>query len=73
MRRADGHALATCGSAATQYGRTGLRLHARAKAVRFRTVAAVGLECAFGHDYPLLFPKENLRFSSKFEYISGRE
>jgi hypothetical protein len=32
--------------------------------VRLRTVAAVGLKCALGHRDPLLFPKENLRFTA---------
>jgi hypothetical protein len=39
--------------------------------VRLRTVAAVGLECALGHRDPLLFPKENPRFSINSKYNVG--
>jgi hypothetical protein len=38
--------------------------------VRLRAVAAIGLECTLGHRDPLLFPKENLRFSNFIEYIA---
>ena len=72
MPGADGNALAAGGAAAAEHGCAALGLHARPKPVCFRTVAAVGLKCAFGHGYPLLFLKENLCLISSFEYIVGR-
>ena len=71
MAGADGDALAPGGAAAAEHGGAGIGLHARPEAVRFRTVAAIGLKCSFGHGYPLLFLKENLQFSCIFEYIAG--
>ena len=71
MRGTDGDALASGGAPAAKHGCAGIGLHARPEAVRFRAVAAVGLKCSFGHNDPLLFPKENLRFSSNIEYIAG--
>jgi hypothetical protein len=71
MAGADGDALAPSGAAAAEHGGTSIGLHARPEAVRFRTVAAIGLKCSFGHGYPLLFLKENLQFSCIFEYIAG--
>jgi hypothetical protein len=71
MRGTDGDALASCGAPAAEHGCAGIGLHARPEAVRFRAVAAVGLKCSLGHRDPLLFPKENLRFSSNIEYIAG--
>jgi hypothetical protein len=71
MRGTDGDALASGGAPAAEHGGAGIGLHARPEAVRFRAVAAVGLKCSFGHNDPLLFPKENLRFSSNIEYIAG--
>jgi hypothetical protein len=71
MRGTDGDALASGGAPAAEHGSAGIGLHARPKAVRFRAVAAIGLKCSFGHRDPLLFPKENLRFSSNIEYIAG--
>lgn len=69
MRGTDGDALASGGAPAAEHGSAGIGLHARPEAVRFRAVAAVGLKCSFGHNDPLLFPKENLQFKCKFEYI----
>jgi hypothetical protein len=40
--------------------------------VCLHAVAAVGLKSALGHRYPLLFPKENLRFSNNSEYTVGQ-
>jgi hypothetical protein len=71
MTGADGDALASGCAAAAEHGGAGVGLHARPEAVRFRTVAAIGLKCSFGHGYPLLFSKENLQFSCNFEYIAG--
>jgi hypothetical protein len=71
MAGADGDALAPGGAAAAEYGGTSIGLHARPEAVRFCTVAAVGLKCTFGHGYPLLFLKKNLQLSSIFKYIAG--
>jgi hypothetical protein len=69
MRGTDGDALASGGTPAAEHGGAGIGLHARPEAVRFRAVAAVGLKCSFGHNDPLLFPKENLQFSCNVEYI----
>jgi hypothetical protein len=63
---ADGHALAADGATAAENGCAGLGLHARAEAVGFHALAAVGLKCALGHENALLFPKENLRLDGKF-------
>lgn len=71
MRGTDRDALAAGSAAAAQHGGAGFGLHARPEAMRFRTVATVGLKCTFGHRDPLLFSKENLRFSNIFEYIVG--
>ena len=71
MRGTDGDALASGGAPAAEHGGAGIGFHARPEAVRFRAVAAVGLKCSFGHNDPLLFPKENLRFSCIVEYIAG--
>jgi hypothetical protein len=71
MTGTDRDALASGGAAAAEDGSAGVGLHARPEAVRFRTVAAIGLKCTLGHGYPLLFLKENLRFSSIFKYIAG--
>ena len=71
MRGTDGDTLASGGAPAAKHGCAGIGLHARPEAVRFRAVAAVGLKCSFGHNDPLLFPKENLRFSSNIQYIAG--
>jgi hypothetical protein len=64
MPGADRNALAAGGAAAAEHGGAGFGLHARPEAVRLRTVAAVGLKCTLGHRDPLLFPKENLRFTA---------
>ena len=72
MRGTDGNALAPGGAAAAEHGCAGFGLHARPEAVRFRTVAAVGLKCALGHCDPLLFCKEKSCLSDCFEYIAGK-
>src|SRR5574341_489721 len=46
---ADRDPLAAAGPAARQHLASALRLHALAEAVRLRTVAPVGLECALRH------------------------
>jgi hypothetical protein len=65
---ADRYAFAADGAAAAEHGSAGFGLHARPESVGFHAVAAVGLKCTLGHRYPLLLIKENLRFSSIFEY-----
>jgi hypothetical protein len=69
---AYGNALAANSAAAAQHGSAGLGLHARAEAVCFHTVAAVGLKCALRHGNALLFPLENLCFRSISEYSARR-
>lgn len=71
MAGADRDALASGCAAAAEHCGASIGLHARPEAVRFCTVAAIGLKCSFGHGYPLLFLKENLLFSSISEYIAG--
>ena len=71
MPGADRDALAAGCAAAAEHRCTGIGLHARPESVCFYTVAAVGLKSTLGHVDPLLFLKENLRVSSKFEYIGG--
>ena len=56
MCGADGYPFAARGAAAAEDGCAGVGFHARTEAVCLRAVAAVGLECSFGHSYPLLFP-----------------
>jgi hypothetical protein len=62
---AYGNALAADGTAAAENGSATLGLHARAEAVCFHTVAAVGLKCALGHGNALLFASENLSLNGK--------
>ena len=63
MRGADGDTLAAGSAAAAEHGGAGFGLHARAEAVCFRTVAAIGLKGTLRHRELLLFSKENLLFS----------
>jgi hypothetical protein len=62
---AYGNALAADGTATAENGCAALGLHARAKAVCFHTVAAIGLKCALGHGNALLFASKNLRLDGK--------
>jgi hypothetical protein len=65
--RAYGHALAADGAATAENGLTALGLHARAKAVYFHTVAAIGLKCALGHGNALLLASGNLSLDGKIQ------
>jgi hypothetical protein len=58
MSRAHADAFAARGAPPAQYGSAGLGFHPHPEPVGFRTVAAVGLKCTFGHDDPLLFLKK---------------
>ena len=49
MTRADGNTLAAPGAPPREHRGAALRLHTAAKAVRFRTAAAVRLKCALRH------------------------
>jgi hypothetical protein len=65
---ADGYALAANGAAAAENGCAGLGLHARAETVCLHALAAIGLKCALGHGYALLFPSSicvNLHLDGK--------
>jgi hypothetical protein len=66
MAGADTDTLATRSTAAAEHGGAGLGLHTRPKPVCFHAVTAVGLKCAFGHGYPLLFAKENAALQQHF-------
>jgi hypothetical protein len=64
---ADSNALAPDGATAVQHGCAGLGLHSRAETMCLHTVAAIGLKCALGHEYALLFPERNLSLDGKFQ------
>jgi hypothetical protein len=63
---ADSDAFTPDGAAAAQHGSAALGLHARTESVSFHALAAIGLKCALGHGYALLFPGKNLRLDGKF-------
>jgi hypothetical protein len=63
---ADRDALAADGAAAAQHGGASLGLHARTETVSLHALAAIGLECALGHEKFLLFSDENLRLDGKY-------
>jgi hypothetical protein len=64
---ADGDALAPDGATAAQNGCAALGLHACAKSMSLDALAAVGLKCALGHKYALLFPVKNLCLDGKIQ------
>jgi hypothetical protein len=63
-----GNAFAPFGATAGKHCCAGLGLHPGQKAVCLRTVAAVRLECALGHNAALLISLKNLCLKASFKY-----
>jgi len=63
---ADSNAFTADGAAAAQYGLAALGLHPGAETVGLHALTAIGLKCALGHGYALLFPEICLSLYGSF-------
>jgi hypothetical protein len=63
---ADSNTLAALCTAAVQYGSSATGLHAGTETVGLHALTAIGLKCALGHGYALLFPEICLSLYGSF-------